>query len=238
MSSWRVIEENSLSPSEQMALDEALFNSFQGSKKECPGIFRFYTFNKNSVTFGNLQVYKNIPQKYKDLYRLTRRLTAGGLVDHNGSLTFTIITSKKFHPDFASIGISYRKMHQILKDAFSDCGVLVSLKEGKDLRKSVGHFQQCFEEPVCSDILYKNKYKIVGGAQKRSKEFILNQTSLALHLIEEPFNVLDFQASVVTRLQHWLGNSFIKSDLTNIEVEAWKKLTVEKYLSKQWIQRM
>lgn len=106
---------------------------------------------------------------------LVRRWTGGGMVDHRADWTYTIVAPHS-EPLAGWRGAdSYRHIHAAL------AGTLVV--EGIEARVSGGEHETgaaaCFENPVRHDLLGAGGRKLAGAGQRRSRQGLLHQGSVA-----------------------------------------------------------
>ena len=90
---WRFLIDGKLSPAENMALDEAIFECVQDGRS-LPTI-RFYNWEPSTVSCGyNQEVAKEVDfaELKKHDYGFVRRPTGGRLVLHNNEVTYAVIS--------------------------------------------------------------------------------------------------------------------------------------------------
>jgi len=146
-----------------MALDETMLRL-----AEQPTM-RIYRWTEREVTFG-------YPQNWADAQRLagdrpvTRRCTGGGIVEHGEDLTLSLAVPIS-HP-FARLAPAetYRLIHDAIRTAL---GSGSRLADEADCRCGAA----CFTSPARFDVLLDGR-KILGGAQRRSREGFLYQGSI------------------------------------------------------------
>jgi lipoate-protein ligase A len=146
-----------------MALDETMLRL-----AEQPTM-RIYRWAEHEVTFG-------YPQRWADARRLAgdrptiRRCTGGGFVEHGEDLTISL-TVPISHP-FARLAPAetYHLIHDAIRIAL---GEGARLADEADCRCGAA----CFTSPARFDLMLDGK-KILGGAQRRSREGFLYQGSL------------------------------------------------------------
>jgi lipoyl(octanoyl) transferase len=174
---WSLINYSKCNGYANMAIDEALFDSLRSAYRPgSGGILRFYEFLMPTVTVGRYQRIKDFPAgTFGEGYDIVRRITGGGLVDHEESLTFAFISHQDASAKFATAALFYKTLHAVIFRAFLDCGIRLVMQRG-EAGDGAG-FEECFKRPVEYDLLFEGT-KVVGGAQKRSKGFILHQSSI------------------------------------------------------------
>jgi lipoate-protein ligase A len=181
MFNWRVIVSDKLSAAENMAIDEAVFNGVMNGTS--PPTIRFYDWQKPTASFGYNQVWEkeidpDLLQEFD--FDLVRRPTGGRLVLHYDEVTYAVIAPAVGKLS-GNVTQSYSEISRALKEGFSHMGMDVDLEKG-DL--SAEHQRQeknpCFTSSSRYELKYKNK-KIVGSAQVRKKDVILQHGSILLN---------------------------------------------------------
>lgn len=157
-----------------MAVDEALLISALDGKS--PPTIRFFQWQKPSITFGYM--VKVDKELNADLCRkrdvpFIRRITGGGVVFHGCDITYSIVFPKSLAPETSSPLSSYQLINKIFVNALKKTGIEASLLQDK-----VEHSRDvCFVEPTEYDVLYRGR-KLIGNAQRRRKEWVLNHGSI------------------------------------------------------------
>jgi lipoate-protein ligase A len=147
-----------------MALDETMLRL-----AERP-VLRVYRWAKSEVTFG-------YPQRWADAEAfaagrpLTRRCTGGGFVEHGADTTVALAVPAAHSFARLAPAETYRLIHEAILAALN----------GKNLRlageEDCACGPACFASPARHDVV-DGSQKIVGGAQRRSREGFLYQGSV------------------------------------------------------------
>jgi len=160
----------------QMAIDRWLFEQYtQGLH---PPTLRFYTWEPIALSLGYHQ--RQIPDHWRSLtYQnrpvdLVRRPSGGRAVLHQGDLTYAVITSG-LGP---SRKAAYEKICAFLIEGWRSLGV--SLHYGTAGRGYI-HNPDCFGTATRADLVTDRGYKLIGSAQLRRGECILQHGSIRLH---------------------------------------------------------
>lgn len=239
---WRFIHPIDADGYFQMALDEVLFEAHrQGQPHVYPGILRFYEFAVPTATMGVFQKISDVPASIRDAdYDLVRRLTAGGLVCHEHSLTFSLTASRHY---FLKAGESremlYPKIHAIIEEAFGQLGVSLEMECSENSKAKEVFFQICFKQPVRYDLMRQGK-KMVGGAQKHVRDIFLHQGDIHLAGVpgaEKAGFKIDLMNKITGCFRQKLDVSFSETNLTVEEERAAADLAENKYRSHEWIMR-
>jgi lipoate-protein ligase A len=160
-----------------MALDEAILEHIEHGIA-LPTL-RLYAWDPPCLSLGRAQPFTDV-----DLLRLkshgwdvVRRMTGGRAILHTDELTYSV-TGPIDEPNLAgSLLESYNRLAGALLAAVQHLGLLVEMKEGK-ADNGVPN-PVCFEVPSTYEITVNGK-KLIGSAQARRKEGVLQHGSLPL----------------------------------------------------------
>ena len=217
-----------LNASRQMALDEALLVC----APEASIILRFYRWSGPALTFGYSQPYalalaaarrRAIPAA-----EVVRRATGGGIVFHDGDLTFSLCFPWTRLSPPAEI---YAKIHGAAAAGLREMGVAAELWPA---RKQLGERPaQCFTGPEPCDVVDGRGRKMLGGALRRRSARGLYQGSLRVE--GWPRNRPQLEAA----LARGLGRAWGSEPSQEID-SAWlmqADALADKYGSDGWNQR-
>ncbi|MCX5717428.1 MAG: biotin/lipoate A/B protein ligase family protein [Nitrospirae bacterium] len=183
---WRLINSGPGSASYNMALDEAIAISVR--KGSSPPTLRLYSWDRPSITLGCFQKIGGIDTEYcRDAsIPIVRRPTGGRAILHNKELTYSF--SVKTDNDLFSKGIfdSYKKISAAFYLALSKLGLTpeVSIKRkpaNSSLRTPDCFSPLCFQSASYGEITINSK-KVIGSAQKRWPDGLLQQGSIPYHI--------------------------------------------------------
>lgn len=235
----------------QMALDEALLES--ASKDSL--ILRLYHWSGSAVTFGYFQAYAEILRHlngHVTEHALVRRLTGGGLVYHDGDITFSLIfpwdrltdaswVYKEVHRG-VHLGLKARRLHSRLWSPPNVGGNFARGSYNSEREISAAAIQRltasptaCFTGPSPMDLVHENGTKCLGGALRRRRGIGLYQGSMR----PEGFGVSsDRLAAAVTDGigQAWRAD-FHSEHLSARLLEEARGLAERKYMTENWNQR-
>lgn len=122
--------------------------------------------------FGDL----NAAQSRIECPNWVRRITGGGVVDHRNDWTYSLIIPKS-EPAANLRGVaSYRAIHHALATVLQAEGLDCRLSSGEAITGEV----LCFSNPVDHDIVNPQGGKIAGAGQRRSRNGLLHQGSVAI----------------------------------------------------------
>jgi len=176
-STWRLIISDSQAGSINMAQDAAILAAVE--KNEAPPTLRLYRWDPACLSLGYSQPAADVDQNRlaEHGWDLVRRPTGGKAILHTDELTYSIIGPKTDPRLEGSLMDSYRRISQALFYALQELGLPVKIHQGKN---PLAHHQPvCFENPSDFEITVGGK-KIIGSAQARKKQAILQHGSLPL----------------------------------------------------------
>ncbi|MFD2255945.1 hypothetical protein ACFSSA_04580 [Luteolibacter algae] len=154
---------------ENMAVDEWLLE-----KQELP-LLRVYQWDGNWGSIGYFGELAEAQYNMGDL-KWVRRWTGGGVVDHRNDWTYSLMIPRGSAAARMKSAESYRVIHDVLVKVLSREGVMVALSGGVEKSGDL-----CFQNPVEFDVVgVEDGRKLAGAAQRRSKNGLLHQGSVAL----------------------------------------------------------
>ena len=160
-------DDSARSGPEQMALDEALLESVTRP------VLRVYRWKGAAVSFGCSQSRTTVQAQYPGI-PLVRRWTGGGIVEHRGDWTFSLIV-----PAIEPLAAwrpteTYRCIHECLAATLRGLGIAAVLVGPGDCRSG----EACFTAPALHDVHDHQGQKLCGGAQRRTRRGFLHQGSV------------------------------------------------------------
>ncbi len=153
--------------SENMAVDEWLLET-----TPVP-VLRIYLWRGQWGSIGCFNQLMAASIKVPNV-RWVRRITGGGVVDHQKDWTYSLVIPKTEALASLRGDASYEIVHQALASSFEDRFNL-SLNDGGSPQS--GSF--CFENPVRFDLSFQSGEKFAGAGQRRSRKGLLHQGSVA-----------------------------------------------------------
>lgn len=260
---WRFIDSGPCSAAYNMALDEAIATAVR--KDKSPPTLRLYGWNIPSVSIGCFQKISDIDIEYctEKHVPIVRRPTGGRAILHNHELTYSF--SIKTIQGLFSKGLidSYKKISIALGSALLKIGLSPELKLLRESRNpsATRHSRSplCFQSTSFGEITINNK-KVVGSAQKRWTDSLLQQGSIP-HIIDKDEIVKVFRLKSANGIREAISGlkeilpelnpdelknairiSFeetfdvrlISSSPSHEEVSLAQELEAQKYLSYQW----
>ena len=208
-----------------MALDETVMD-FVRNGKTLPTV-RFYQWSPLCVSLGYFQRLNeiNVNNCKKLGINIVRRITGGKAVLHNNELTYSFIAPQTFLP--RSIIESYKIIATPILNALYQLGLKVSLT---DKKIAIGSSSFCFFEQSYYEININNK-KIVGSAQARIKDVLLQHGSIMLDYSPEIFShIFNTKESNIDKNKIIKRVTSIRHEMQeNINLSKLKSLLIENF---------
>lgn len=174
---WYLIDTGFGNPYFNMAYDESLMGCLSDEETV---FLRFFNFSPVSISIGYHQKAGKWLKGLEDRgVSWVRRRTGGRAVVHSEDCTYSLVFHKKNPLIGGSVVGSYAKISLAFKEAFGLLGVKTLVKRGE--LKSCGSksSKMCFSSVSLADVCWKDK-KIIGGAQCRVKNAVLQQGTIML----------------------------------------------------------
>jgi len=208
---WRLIKDSYYTGFMNMAIDEAIMIVHREGL--VPPTIRFYQWSPPAVSLGYFQnLEKEIDvDACKDIgVDIVRRPTGGKAVLHDKELTYSFIIKENHSLVNDSILETYKKISGGIIRGLSYLGItaeLVPLREnirstpsGYEVKSKISHSNIksiCFSIPSQYEVQVEGK-KILGSAQVRKKEIVLQHGSLLIELEKDKlFSVFNFPSAQI-----------------------------------------
>ena len=208
---WRLIKDSYHTGFMNMAIDEAIMIAHREGL--VPPTIRFYQWSPPAVSLGYFQnLEKEIDVDVcKNLgIDIVRRPTGGKAVLHDKELTYSFIIRENHPLVNDSILETYKKVSGGIIRGLSYLGIkaeLVPLREklkstpsGNEAKSKIPHSDIksiCFSVPSQYEVQVEGK-KIVGSAQVRKREIVLQHGSLLIELEKDKlFSVFNFPSAQI-----------------------------------------
>jgi lipoate-protein ligase A len=175
---WRVLTTPPAHGAWNMAVDEAILEGVGSG--DSPPTLRLYSWEPACLSLGYAQPLADvdIPRLQAHGWELVRRPTGGRAILHTDELTYSVIAAHTEPRVAGSVLESYSRLALALVEALHLLNLRVEIHENEaGNSKSLNPI--CFEVPSTSEITMGGK-KLVGSAQARRKEGILQHGSLPL----------------------------------------------------------
>ena len=208
---WRLIKDSYYTGFMNMAIDEAIMIAHREGL--VPPTIRFYQWSPAAVSLGYFQdLQKEIDVDVcKNLgIDVVRRPTGGKAVLHDKELTYSFVIRESHPLVNDSILETYKKISGGMIRGLSCLGItaeLVPLREklksassGNEAKPKISHSDIksiCFSVPSQYEVQVEGK-KIIGSAQVRKKEIVLQHGSLLIELEKDKlFSVFNFPSAQI-----------------------------------------
>jgi lipoyl(octanoyl) transferase len=179
MDRWRLLVQPGMPGYRQMAIDEALY-----LLADAP-VLRFYTWKKPTLSLGFFQDYKRVVSESFIMHNnidVVRRITGGRAVLHQFEVTYALGGPLKNHFADKSLQETYLLIAEALNRGLKSLGVPHSFfskdSSGPQARRE-SSLPQCFVAVSRYEIA-KDAQKIIGSAQKRSRDRFVQHGSILL----------------------------------------------------------
>jgi lipoate-protein ligase A len=178
MDTWRLLITPPASGAWNMALDEAILEHI--GRKVSPPTLRLYAWEPACLSLGHAQPFADVDtvRLRERGWEVVRRLTGGRAILHTDEITYSVIAPNDELRVSGTVLESYNRLAQALLLAVKELEVPVEMKEGKAENGPVPN-PVCFEVPSTYEITVDGK-KLIGSAQARKKEGVLQHGSLPL----------------------------------------------------------
>jgi lipoate-protein ligase A len=175
---WRLLITPAARGAWNMAVDESILEHI-GRGASLPTL-RLYAWEPPCLSLGHAQPFADV-----DMTRLSargwdvvRRPTGGRAILHADELTYSVIAPADEPRLAGSILESYNRLAGALLEAVRALGLPVEMKDGSSPNRDASN-PVCFEVPSAYEITVNGK-KLIGSAQARRKEGVLQHGSLPL----------------------------------------------------------
>jgi len=163
-----------------MAVDEAILEHAQAGHGESLPTLRLYAWNPACLSLGHAQPFADVDTaRLKEHgWEVVRRATGGRAILHTDELTYSVIGGAEEPIFTGGVLESYNRIAQALLLAVKNLELPVEMKEGRANDSAIPN-PVCFEVPSTYEITVDGK-KLIGSAQARKKEGVLQHGSLPL----------------------------------------------------------
>ena len=178
MDTWRLLITPPTSGAWNMALDEAILEHI--GRGESVPTFRLYAWDPPCLSLGHAQPFADVDRTrlQERGWEVVRRLTGGRAILHTDEITYSVIAPNDEPRVAGTVLESYNRLAGALLLAVKELELPVEIKEGKVDNPSMLN-PVCFEVPSTYEITVNGK-KLIGSAQARKKEGVLQHGSLPL----------------------------------------------------------
>jgi lipoyl(octanoyl) transferase len=183
MNTWRLLitpPERAASGAWNMAIDESILEHTQAGHGASLPTLRLYAWNPACLSLGHAQPFTDVDSARLNErgWDVVRRPTGGRAILHTDELTYSVTGSAQEPLLAGGVLESYNRIAQALLLAVKNLGLPVEMKAGKTNDHTLPN-PVCFEVPSTYEITIAGK-KLIGSAQARKKEGVLQHGSLPL----------------------------------------------------------
>jgi lipoate-protein ligase A len=165
-------------------------------------------------------------QKVSDLgYDVVVRPTGGRALLHKGDLCYAVASKRDWHPEFSSLGRSYRAISAALSEALMQLGVALP-EAAVAVERERRDFNPCFAKMSPFEIQVAGR-KICGSAQFRTGDYFLQHGSIRVrdNWNSDDLNSLwpagfGLKADRITSIDRELGSELDFAELESALVRA------------------
>ncbi len=178
MNIWRLLITSPARGAWNMAVDESILEHI--GRGASPPTLRLYAWEPPCLSLGHAQPFAEVDvTRLKERgWEVVRRPTGGRAILHTDELTYSVIAPNDEPRVEGSVLESYNRLAQALLLAVKELDLPVELKEEKTNQQGTPN-PVCFEVPSTYEITVNGK-KLIGSAQARRKEGVLQHGSLPL----------------------------------------------------------
>lgn len=178
MNTWRLLVTPPGGGAWNMAVDEAILEHI-GRGESLPTL-RLYAWDPACLSLGHTQPFADVDTARLEArgWEVVRRATGGRAILHTDELTYSVTGSAQEPTLAGGVLESYNRIAQALFMAVRDLGLPVEIKQRKTSDSGIPN-PVCFEVPSTYEITVGGK-KLIGSAQARKKEGVLQHGSLPL----------------------------------------------------------
>ena len=178
MDTWRLIITPPARGAWNMALDEAILEHV--GYGDSAATLRLYAWEPACLSLGHAQPFADVDvtRLQERGWEVVRRATGGRAILHTDEITYSVIAPNDEPRVAGTVLESYNRLAQALLLAVKELELPVEVKEGRVTDGSIPN-PVCFEVPSTYEITVTGK-KLIGSAQARKKEGVLQHGSLPL----------------------------------------------------------
>lgn len=222
---WRLIDSGPGDAFYNMALDEAIATEVR--KGAAPPTLRLYGWARPSLTLGCFQKTADINIDYCRSHNIpiVRRPTGGRAILHGDELTYSFSSKTDREPFSHGLLDSYRRISAAFSIALKKIGVIADSKKEREKGRVLGRNPLCFQSSSFGELLLENK-KLVGSAQKRWNDGLLQQGSIPYLQHDEPLRGI-FGAKKTASLKNCM--KVLRDALPLLDEKEFRKAVVSSF---------
>jgi len=142
-------------------------------------VLRLFGWQPYAISLGYLQKIDDVKIQELNEIGLVRRPTGGRAVFHSEEVTYSVVIPRNHSLYKKSNAEIYRMIHIALNDALNEKGVPTNLENRDTPYKKLTEKPVCFSSKARSEVQFNGR-KIIGSAQRRLKEALLQHGSILI----------------------------------------------------------
>ncbi len=227
-----------------MSVDQALLESVEESKT---AVLRIYRWAPATLSLGYFQTYEDRMGHLESSHcDLVRRASGGGAIIHDQEITYslTVPSTNRWAARNTEI---YRLVHDSITEVLKDFNVAAYTYDHKQHppAEKPNSFL-CFQRRYDGDLICDG-YKVVGSAQRRNKQAVLQHGSILLgtsdfapqlpginELAKVDFDYHQFSDRLVERICHNLSLNLVECKLYDSERKIAESYSSRRFNNDDW----
>lgn len=224
VNTWDILIHDPLPGPVNMAVDEVLLR-----RPHPRPVLRLYRWEQATLTLGMSQdVNRHIAvdaARAMDI-PVIRRLTGGKAVLHDEELTYSVTGPMTCRPFSKDLMGSYRDIAEAFCHAFHDLDIPAEMAP-RNTRAAKGSVTSCFANPSSFEIVVSGR-KLLGSAQKRMRDRVLQHGSLLIRYHEDQWRKLMKRrerggGDRVTDLMQLMGKTYSLDSVIDAVLRGFRK---------------
>lgn len=239
----RLIKDPAGAGSWNMSVDQAML-----AQADEVGVvtLRFYRWQQPTLSLGYFQKSADRDEHAASVdCPLIRRASGGGAILHDDELTYSLCIPSKSRWSKRNEWL-YTMVHRAIVESLSTRGAKAKLFEvGQDPAGEKNAFL-CFQRRTSGDIVL-NGHKVVGSAQRRLKNAVLQHGSILISssrhaaelpgvndLVDQEFNFEEIADELASQVSKMLDLAIVQRGFGEEEIQSAQKIEAEKFASDEW----
>jgi lipoate-protein ligase A len=245
MSESRLIIDSDADGAWNMSVDQAILET---ANRTGLVTLRFYSWSEPTLSLGYFQSHHDRFLHKPSLdCPLVRRRTGGGAIVHDHELTYSLCIPSTNRWSSRNSDL-YRTVHECLIEVLRGFGIVAHLYE--ESRKVGANSDEkpfmCYHRRTNGDIVVQ-RHKVVGSAQRRLKNSLLQHGSILLEksefspelpgladLFDKPIEVSKLITKLATLVGNRFSTKFTLGELSKFEKEAAKRVNCDQFACDRW----
>jgi lipoate-protein ligase A len=230
-----------------MAIDAAILECLEAASAGQPTL-RFYSWETPTLSLGYFQTLRSRASHPDSLHApLVRRASGGGAIVHDRELTYSLTI-----PDTLVMGAArdlYRQVHDAFREALRPWGIHPRRFAELETEGPAGEPFLCFQRRTDDDLVLQG-YKVLGSAQRRGREGVLQHGSLLIaasvaapqlpgigDLIGHCPAIIDIRDAVIEKLADLVGVHWQAGELSGAERAAARRIRETQFGCTDWTEK-